>query len=171
MRIRTAKFGRLKVAASVMPLALVAAVFTVPAHGDGEGGVGPMTFDSIGSMLMDMDRDIGRERLVTQMESYDDLPRLEAQTRATSCQTQDLNNRLQEVYTDLRERIAGVDLGEDAHNLEDARRSAMKAAQELRKTITNLKHQAAHEEFADNTMVMAAEAALHAAESALESAP
>ncbi len=171
MRPRLAKFSRLTVSASLTSAAMLFIAVTVPAHGSGEGEGSPLTFDSIGSMLMDMDRDIGRERLVTLADRYSDLPRLVATAGSKSCQTQDLNNRLQEVYVGLQDRIASTDVNEGAVSPDDARLSAIKAARALHDAIASLKQQAAQEEFADNTMMIAAEAALHAAESALESAP
>ncbi len=53
----TGKTGKINVAVVFAPLVLALAAFTVPVYGDGTETVPPMTFDSVGSMLQDMDRE------------------------------------------------------------------------------------------------------------------
>lgn len=190
MRARRAKMSRLEIAASLTPLAMFVAVFAFPAQSDSEGEMGPIAFDSVGSMLLDMDR----ERSVGEMERYASLPRLDAKDSEHACETQDLNQRLQEVYAGLQSQIAQIGLNEVARleqqiesrkqrNMEIARLSeavksqqarlaAKHAAKQLRVAVTKLKNQNEKSRAAEDAALTAAvEAALQAAEAALESSP
>ena len=183
------KMSKTELAAVAAPAVMMFAVFALPAQSDNDTEPSSMPFDSVGAMLLDMDR----ERSVSEMESYASLPRLEARDSDYQCQTEDLNDRLQEVYAGLQARVAEIDLKE-VKRLErqiearqernkrlallsasvkrnEERREAHRAANRLRMTIETLQRQAAEAEMAnDAVMTAAVEAALAAAEAALEPA-
>ncbi len=190
MRARKAKMSRLEIAASLTPLAMFVAVFAFPAQSDSEGEMGPIAFDSVGSMLLDMDR----ERSVGEMERHASLPRLEARDSQHACETQDLNHRLQEVYAGLQSQIAQIDLKvvtqlereieqrtqrnmkvarlSAAVKSQQARIAAKQAATQLHAAVVKLKKQSGSNDLAEDAALTAAvEAALRAAEAALESTP
>lgn len=187
----TGKLSKPEIAALLTPVAMVVTVFAMPVQSDNSGDPVPMTFDSVGAMLQDMDR----EKSLSSMERYANLPRIEAFADAHACDTEDLNNRLQEVYAGLQDRIAQIDTGE-LNRLErsieerkargrqemsrrsaevvalQARRAAKTAAEQLRVTITALEKERARAVAADERkLTRAVEAALRAAEAALANAP
>lgn len=189
MRPQLKKISKPEIAAVLAPAVMLVSVFAMPAQSDNDTEPSSMPFDSVGSMLLDMDR----ERSVGEMEYYASLPKLEAHNSSNTCQTEDLNDRLQEVYTGLQARIAEIDLHEvkrleqkiaarqernkriallsAAVKLNEERKEAQRAATRLRKTISSLKQQAGATDIADDAaMTAAVEAALRAAEAALEPA-
>lgn len=183
------KMSKAELSAVATPAVMMFAVFALPAQSDNDTEPSTMPFDSVGAMLLDMDR----ERSVSEMEAYASLPKLEARDSDYACKTEDLNHRLQQVYNGLQERIAEIDLQEvkrlereiearqernkrvallsAAVKRNEERREAQRAATRLRLTIKTLKKQAGDADIAnDAAMTAAVEAALRAAEAALEPA-
>ncbi len=105
----TVKPGKLEIAAVLAPLAMAFAVVTMPVQSDNSDDMPPMTFDSVGSMLQDMDR----EQSLCVMERHTGLPTTDHKTDH-SCQTADVNARMDEVYTRLKTRVESIDLSEIA---------------------------------------------------------
>ncbi len=190
MRRIVVKMSKVEIAASLAPVAMMIAVFALPAQSDAAGEPGQMTFDSVGSMLQDMDR----EKSVVAMERYSNLPRLEASSSEHACETEDLNRRLQEVYAGLQERIGQTSFKEvarlerkvEVRRIRDVkmalraeevevvkmRRSAKAAAQRLRSAIIDLREERESAVLQDDKMLAeAVETALQAAEAALANAP
>lgn len=187
---RKTKMSRLEIAASLTPVVMALAIVTFPVTSDSDTDFEAMPFDSIGAMLQDMDR----ERAVEDMERYASLPMLEARDSSYACETEDLNQRLQQVYNGLQERIAQIDLKaiarlerrielqekrneqlaelSSAVTSRQARREAKQAAAQLRKAITELKRETERDNTrSDQDVNVAIESALRAAEAALANAP
>ena len=181
--------GKLEVAAVLAPLAMVAAVFTVPVQSDNSDNLLPMTFDSVGSMLQDMDR----EQSLSSLERHANLP-TGATTSDHTCETADVNARMDEVYTRLESRVARIDLSEIAELetkilmqmarefeisreqraalVREAQATAKAATVGIQAAIADMEEQRRQSASKDAEMVAAAvEAALRAAEAALENQP
>ncbi len=189
MRPFTIKPGKLEVAAALTPLAMFVVAFTLPAQSDNSNKTPPMTFDSVGSMLQDMDRE---QSLVT-LERHANLPTV-GQADGHACPTEDVNNRMDEVYSRLQTRVEQFDFAEiakfeakiiiqrardlevmreqQASLISDAKASAASASAGIHAAIAAMEEQRRHAASRDDEMVAAAvEAALRAAEAALVNRP
>ncbi len=185
----TVKPGKLEIAAMLAPLAMAVAVVTMPVQSDNSDDMPPMTFDSVGSMLQDMDR----EQSLNVMERYAGLPAAADKTDH-SCQTADVNARIDNVYARLKTRVERIDLSEIAkletqiimqrtREMEMTRQqqkalvletqaSAAAARAGIKAAIAEMEEQRRLSVSKDGEMVAAAVgAALRAAEAALENQP
>lgn len=190
MRRSPKKMNRLEIAASLTPIAMMLVAWAAPVQGDGEGSPPEMTFDSVGSMLQEMDR----ERELNAMEHYAAVPRVETGNSKHACETEDVNRRLHQVFEGLQSRIARIDLEEMVrieqqitergyqradigHKMSEARMKkarldAKLAAETLRAALIKIEREREQASSADEMALNAAvEAALRAAEAALENAP
>ena len=183
------KLGKLEVAAALTPLAMFVVAFTLPAQSDNSDKTPPMTFDSVGSMLQDMDR----EQSLVSMERHASLPTT-GRAAGHACPTDDVNSRMDEVYSRLQTRVEQIDLAEiaqleakitmrraddievmrmqQATLIREARTSAASATVGINAAITAMEEQRRVAASKDEKMVAAAvEAALRAAEAALVNQP
>lgn len=99
------KSGKLGAAAKIAPFAIALAIFTLPAHSDISDNQPPMTFDSIGSMLQDMDR----EQSLAEAQDHPGIF-AEEHTSGHACQNEDINAHMDEVYDRLRDQVTQFDL-------------------------------------------------------------
>jgi len=179
-------------AAKFAPLAIAVAIFTVPAQAESSGNQPYMTFDAIGSILQDMDRE---QSLVDTQDHSDIFPEGHASEQTDhACQTADVDARMDEIYAQLKTRLESIDLPEIAafeaqivfergREIElarlqqkelalDARASAERAAAGIRAAIAEMEEQQRLSASRDTEMVTAAVAeALRAVEAALENQP
>lgn len=95
------------VAAAFASTAMAVAFFSVPALSENSDTLPPMTFDSIGSMLQDMDRE--QAQLQADAERYAVVPAT-AHNSGHACQSEEINGRLTDLYEGLRDQVAQFDL-------------------------------------------------------------
>ena len=125
----------------------------------------PLTFDSVGSLLQDMDRERDGEDI-----AYNQ----------SECEAEAMKQRLHETYGRLKHKA--VELREvrapkavtkpEKVAIKKAHVAVSKAAKQVRSTIGSLKQHIVQADMADRAAMMeSAQAALMAAEAALELAP
>ena len=150
--------SKLKVGTLLTSAVALLVAFGVPANSEGPVEPVPLTFDSVGSLLQDMDRE-------------SDTP----QQGMTECEAEALNQRLKDSYvrlqeraTELREENAAVS---DRMAVKRAHVAVKRAAKQSRVSMKKLKQQSEEIDVAEQmTVAETAAAALRAAEAALENA-
>ena len=156
-----------KAGTSVAFTAVLLVGFGFPAISEEQGQPASMTFDSVGSMLQDMDRE---------RDTQDHMQSL------NECEAEMLNRRLHDTYVRLQERAVELrkesvqqnegriaeQISEKIANKE-ARVALKKAAKQLRMTMSKTNDPSDQADMAERTAIAeTAEAALRAAEAALE---
>lgn len=151
--------SKLKAGASITSTAVLLVGLGFPANSEGQNEPVPMTFDSVGSLLQDMDRE--GEVL---------------QQGMTQCEAETLNRRLHDSYARLQERAVELSQGNtvvsDKVAVKRAHVAVKKAAKQLRVSMKMLRHQSDEMGMTERMAIAeTATAALRAAEAALEIAP
>jgi len=97
------------VAAAFASAAMSVAFFSTPALSENSDSLPPMTFDSIGSMLQDMDREQAQAQSQADAERYA-VVSATARNSGHACQSEEINERLTDLYERLKDRVAHFDL-------------------------------------------------------------
>lgn len=183
------KSGKQEIAAVLAPLALSVFVFSASAKSVDVNDQQPLTFDSVGSMLQDMDRE--QSMAVAEPRSGS---RARLHTDGQACQSEDVEARMNEAYEHLQEQIAHFDFDgieqleaevitrytanadatreERAAFVREARASAKAVTAELRAAMAALEESRIQVQFlAEERAAAVQEAALNAVEPVLANQP
>lgn len=164
-------FTKIEAAATVLPVAMVFAVLTVPVQSDNTDTSIPMEFDSVGAML----RDIDREKSLDSMTGYAvvdlrpaiaepaDVGEFEVAVRTDShtCPDSDVKVRMNNLQAQLHIQLAAMEMAErfNAANLAEIEREVARLRLSEISRLAGVK---------DEAIAAKVEMALKAAEAALK---